>query len=204
MSEPAAWPVTDGPRHPEAVWAVLDVETTGLSAARHRVLEIAVVGTDAAGAVLDEWCTRLDPEGSVGATDVHGITDDDVRGAPLFADVADELVERLRGRVIVAHNAQFDLGFLRAELARAGRVMPDPVVLCTMEASRHYLPLLPKRRLIDCCTATGVSLVHAHSALGDARATAALLRAYLDPARGAAPRPADLALPARAQDVVWG
>ncbi len=55
-------------------YTVIDVETTGLSAQHHRVLEIAVVRTDAAGRITGEWSRRVDPEGPVGATHIHGIT----------------------------------------------------------------------------------------------------------------------------------
>lgn len=66
---------------PAGGFTVIDVETTGLSAKQHRVLEIAVVRTDTRGRIAGEWARRLDPEGPVGATHIHGITADDVRGA---------------------------------------------------------------------------------------------------------------------------
>src|SRR3954447_21053253 len=74
----------DPPRR--AIYSVLDVETTGLSPTRNRVLELAVIRLDAHGAVVDEWTSRFNPQGPVGATHIHGITADDVRSAPLFAD----------------------------------------------------------------------------------------------------------------------
>ena len=162
-------------------YAVLDVETTGFTPATDRVVEIAVVHADPDGAVTDEWHTLLDPDGAdVGPTHVHGIEQRDVDGAPRLARVAPELVARLAGRVVVAHNAEFDLAFLRAELARAGSAAPTPVVhLCTLAASRLHLPALRWRKLADCCAAAGVHQSDAHAALGDARATAALLEHYL-------------------------
>ena len=79
-----------------------------------------VFTTDPAGVVLDAWSTRLNPEGPVGATHIHGITDRDVANAPLFRDVIPHLNNRLAGSALCAHNARFDLAFLRAEYARAG------------------------------------------------------------------------------------
>lgn len=185
----------------EAGFAVVDVETTGLVAARDRVVEIAVINTDAAGRIIDTWTTLLNPGGPVGATQIHGITTADVRRAPRFADVAGDLAARLAGRALVAHNATFDLGFFRIEYARAGWEMPDCPYLCTLEASWTYLPHLARRRLPDCCLAAGIELTGAHSALGDARATAALLASYLHPSR--CPAAHHLDLPMQAAGVVW-
>lgn len=119
------------PPSPSAVtvaphFAILDVETTGLSPNQSRVVEIAVVRIDGAGQVLDEWSTRLDPEGPVGATHIHGITEADVATAPLFRDIAAHLSAYIAGMPIAAHNAAFDLGFLGAEFQRAGRPQPAP------------------------------------------------------------------------------
>lgn len=169
-----------------AAFAVIDVETTGLAAARDRVLELSVIRCDAAGRPLDEWTSRFNPQGPVGATHIHGITAADVVDAPLFSSEVPTIAARLSGLVLVAHNARFDLAFLRAEFGRAGWSMPWAPSLCTLEESHRHLPSLPRRRLPDCCAAAGVRHLGAHSALGDARATAGLLAAYLHPRRGAA------------------
>jgi DNA polymerase-3 subunit epsilon len=167
------------PSSSAAGFAVMDVETTGLSPARDRVLELAIVRTDEDGNVVDEWVSRFNPEGPVGATHIHGIRSEDVAGAPLFRDVAREIATRLSGVPIVAHNAKFDLAFLRAEFDAAGWDLPTLTSYCTMNGSHHFFPELERRRLIDCCWGARVQLNDAHSALGDARATAALLRVYL-------------------------
>ncbi|HEY9474950.1 MAG TPA: exonuclease domain-containing protein [Mycobacteriales bacterium] len=184
-------------------FAVIDVETTGFTPRRDRIVEIAVVRTDSCGRVLDEWCTLVNPGRPVGATHIHGITSAQVRRAPRFVDIVGELNVRLAGRALVAHNAVFDLSFLRSEYARAGWEMPDPPYLCTLEASWIYLPDLVRRRLPDCCEAVGVLPGGAHSALGDARAAAGLLAAYLDPNSNRAPTRQHMRLPAQAAGVVW-
>ncbi|WP_460783301.1 exonuclease domain-containing protein [Microbacterium tumbae] len=160
-------------------FAIVDVETTGLSPRRDRVVELAVVRIDSDGNVLDEWSTRFNPEGPVGATHIHGITEADVADAPFFRDIAPQLISFIAGVPIAAHNAKFDLAFLRAEFQRAGWDAPWLPAFCTLDRSREYLPDLDRRRLVDCCWAAGVPLENAHSALGDARATAGLLRYYL-------------------------
>jgi DNA polymerase-3 subunit epsilon len=184
-------------------FAVIDVETTGLVTSRDRVVEIAVISTDPFGRIVDEWTTLVNPDGPVGATKIHGITAADVRRAPRFTDLIGEMNARLAGRALVAHNARFDLGFLQTEYERAGWTMPACPHLCTLDASWTYLPALGRRRLSDCCWATGIRLDNAHSALGDARATATLLMSYLDPNFGCRPQPDHLHLPAHATRVVW-
>lgn len=168
-------------------FAVIDVETTGLSPNRDRILELAIVWLDANGNVIDESVGRFDPEGPVGATHIHGIRQSDVVGQPLFRDVAATVAAGLSGLPIVAHNARFDLAFLRAELTAAGWEAPWLASYCTLDASYAYLPSLDRRRLVDCCHAVGARLEDAHSALGDARAAAALFRAYLNANGGADP-----------------
>lgn len=183
------------------VYAVIDVETTGLSPNRDRIIELAIVRLDAAGTVVDETVTRFDPQGPVGATHIHGITQAAVTGKPLFADLAETVVAELAGLPVIAHNAKFDLAFLRAELTAAGWDVPWIASYCTLDASYAYLPEMDRRRLMDCCWATGVTLEDAHSALGDARATAGLLRAYIAANRG--PDPVLLEAQAAAQTTMW-
>lgn len=163
----------------------------------------SLVTTDPWGRVLEEWTTRLNPQGPIGATHIRGITAADVANAPTFDRVINELNLRLVGAAVSAHNARFDLAFLRAEYARAGWRMPFVPALCTLEASNHHLPHLERRRLADCCWAIGQPLVNAHSALGDARATAGLLAAFMHPQVGKPPRMRDLDLTREAQAVVW-
>jgi DNA polymerase-3 subunit epsilon len=179
------------------------VETTGLAPYQDRVVEIAVISTDPVGRPVDEWSTLVNPCGPVGATKIHGITAADVRRAPRFVDLIGELNARLAGRALVAHNARFDLAFVQAEYARAGWEMPASPYLCTLDASWTYLPALDRRRLSDCCWASGISLDNAHSAIGDARAVATLLMSYFDPRLGPSPLRDHLQLPANAARVTW-
>lgn len=196
-------PPTPNRSRPLPGFAVIDVETTGLSANSHRILEIAIVRTDPGGRVLDEWVCRFDPEGPVGATHIHGIRDADVKGAPRFVQVLPEISARLAGAAIAGHNVTFDLAFLRTEYARAGWALPHLPAACTLDHSRHHLPHLNRRRLVDCCDAVGISLHRAHSALDDARATARLLASYLDPTFGQPPHRELLDLPHHGWAVAW-
>jgi DNA polymerase-3 subunit epsilon len=203
---PHGWQPAPLPRpaaYGEPGFAVIDVETTGLSASSHRVLELAIVRTDPSGRVLDEWVSRFNPDGPVGATHIHGIRDRDVARAPRFGQLLPEITARLAGAAIAGHNVRFDLAFLRAEYARAGWALPHLPAACTLDHSWDHLPQLDRRRLADCCAATGIRLDGAHSALGDARAAAVLLASYLDPQFGCAPGANLLVLPGLGQQVTW-
>lgn len=162
-------------------YAVIDIETTGLSPAHaHRIVEIAVVLVDDKGEQTYEWETVVNPERDVGATEIHGLTAADVYSASTFSLIAGELESLLRGRVPVAHNLSFDGPFLAAEFGRAGYTVPlgRTTGLCTMRLASHYLPLGP-RTLEACCDCIGCRIQSAHAALEDARGTAVLLRHYI-------------------------
>ncbi|MCD5355216.1 Lsr2 family DNA-binding protein [Kineosporia mesophila] len=147
---------------------------------------MAVVTTDLWGQVVDEWETRFDAE------------------APAFADVVPDLNQRLAGAAVVAHNAEYDLAFVRAEYRRAGWKLPQVPTLSTLEASAYYLPSLRRRRLADLSSALGTAAADDGSTLDDARTTAVLLAEFISPKPGKPPLPAHLdGLPARAQKVTW-
>lgn len=184
-------------------FAVIDLETTGLSPRRDRIVEIAVIQTDHWGRPQSSWTTRVNPEGPVGATHIHGMTAADVANAPLFTELVPTIVSLLQGRALVAHNASFDLPFLAHEFRRASWLWPRAPHLCTMRASTHFLPHLSRRRLIDCCTECGIRLEDAHSALGDARATSTLLQYYFDPRVGTQPAPEHYRLVEEALLTAW-
>lgn len=166
---------------PKFDFAVIDLETTGIHPNHHeRVVEIAVVHVNGAGQVLNEWASLINPKRHVGATEIHGITAADLLDAPTFDDIAGDLVELLRGKVLVAHNLQFDISFLRSEFERTGAHVPiTPACgLCTMQLALEYLNT--KRRTLEaCCDAIGYQFCNAHSALADARGAAHLLSHYL-------------------------
>jgi len=163
------------------MYAVIDTETTGLLPGhRHRVIEIAVVLLDARGQVEHEWVTLLNPQRDLGPQHIHGILTADVLAAPEFGDVARELGGLLAGRMVVGHNVDFDLGFLRAEFGRLGYAVPliTERSMCTMALAGYLYPGA-KRTLGACCAAAGISIEGWHSALADTRATAQLFAQYL-------------------------
>ena len=164
----------------EAVFAYLDTETTGLSAKNGgRVCELAVVSGQG-GREVGRLSTSIDPQTPVqwGALAVHGITDAMLRGQPRFAEVADELAANLEGRVLVAHNASFDVNFLQAEFARLGRTMPEVRVLCTLRLARRHFKF-PSNRLGAIAEALGIKMDGAHRAHADALALRGIFERFL-------------------------
>lgn len=168
------------PTEPELRFAVVDVETSGLSVRRHRLLQVGVVVVDASGTVLDRWASLVRPQRRfffrVGPKRLHGISRGAVRRAPDAATVLTRLVSSIDGAVFVAHNAGFDLAFLRSAAERAAVPLEITSSLCTLRLSRQLDPERAlSHRLVALCDRYGVSLVRPHDALADADATAAVL-----------------------------
>ena len=160
----------------DAPLAIVDLETTGAHPVHDRVTEVAVIEVDA-GEVTGEWSTLVNPECAIpGAIQaLTGITNDMVAGAPTFGRLADDLHERLAGRVIVAHNARFDYGFLRQEFARAGLEFRAKT-LCTVKLSRRLYPEHARHNLDSLIARHGLACRARHRALGDAEAVWQFLR----------------------------
>lgn len=160
----------------EVPLAVVDLETTGLSASGDRVVEIAIVRREPRGQfelVLD---TLVNPGRRVTATEIHGITDRDVKDAPTFAELTPTVTDALSDAVFASYNVYFDAKFVDAELARAG-IQPFPPHLCLMYM-RPLLGIGPRCSLVDACRQHGVRHLGAHMAGDDALASAELWLAY--------------------------
>ncbi|WP_181766530.1 TerD family protein [Streptomyces albidus (ex Kaewkla and Franco 2022)] len=160
-------------------WALVDVETSGFRAHQHRVLSVAVINVDRYGKQTDEFTTLLNPGCDPGPVDIHGLTADRLRGAPLFEQVAGRLGAMLQGRVMVAHNAQFDYEFLAHEFARAGSWLPVSQRLCTLALNRQLAPPTSDLRLGTLAAHYGVRQLQAHDAADDVRVLAGVLRESL-------------------------
>jgi DNA polymerase III subunit epsilon len=160
-------------------FAVVDLETSGLSSRRHRILQIGLVRVEPDGAVIDQWSTLVRlawPWSRVGPRRVHGITRRSLRHAPAARFALDELGRRIDGAVFTAHNADFDADFLEQAARRHGVPLRLDRRLCTLRLSRR---LDPDRQLThglaDLCARYDVPIERPHDALCDARATAAVL-----------------------------
>ena len=178
-----------GPAGLDRDLACVDLETTGGNPAWHRIIEIGLVELDRDGTIR-EWSTLVNPGTRIppAITEFTGISNEMVAAAPGFAEVHRELLTRLRGRVFVAHNARFDYGFVRAELARLELRFKAPV-LCTVKLSRRLYPSEPRHNLDAVMARHGIACDARHRALGDARVLRdliAVLRREVEPARLAA------------------
>jgi DNA polymerase-3 subunit epsilon len=164
----------------------LDVETTGMNPVYDRVTEIGLIEVEPGGRAL-EWSTLVNPGICIPPTiqTITGITDAMVALAPAFGEIAQPLLARLEGKLLVAHNARFDYGFLRNEFRRAGHRYASRV-LCTVKLSRKLYPQESRHNLDALMTRHGVECEARHRALGDARAIWRLLQLWeraIEPAR---------------------
>ena len=180
---------------PETGFAVVDIETSGFHPLAAEIVEIAVVLLDAHGTISGTWNSLIKPISGVGPTRIHGITREMVATAPRFDEVARHLHGLLDGRVVAAHNLNFDSKFLHSQFANAGihaaRLLIDGV--CTLRLAQRLLPG-PSYSLTACCSRVGIELPDAHRPLGDATAAARLLARLLQ-LRLAPPRPATVCEP---------
>jgi DNA polymerase III subunit epsilon len=167
---------------------IIDTETTGLDPKQgHRIIEFAgleVVNRRVTGRSVH---FRVDPEREIdaGATEVHGMTWDDLRDKPKFREVATDIIEFVRGAEWIIHNAPFDIGFLDAELRLASLPACTEIyagLIDTLALARELFP--GKRNSLDAlCERFGVD--HAHRAVHGALLDAQLLaEVYLTITRG--------------------
>ncbi|MFE0040959.1 TerD family protein [Streptomyces sp. NPDC059015] len=160
-------------------WALVDVETSGLVPRSDRVLSVAVVTLGPDGEQTGEFSTLLNPGCDPGPVHIHGLTAELLRDAPTFDQVAGRIGGLLQGRVLVAHNAQFDYDFLAHEFARARMPLPVARRLCTLALNRRVDPPTDDLKLGTLAAHYGVPQTRAHDALDDTRVLAGILRASL-------------------------
>jgi DNA polymerase-3 subunit epsilon len=167
-------------------FVVVDLETTGGRAtgeAHDAITEIGAVKVRG-GAVLGELATLVDPGRSIPPQIVTltGITSAMVCNAPTIDSVLPAFLEFARGAVLVAHNAGFDIGFLRAAAERLQIPWPRPAVLCTVRLARRVLTRdeAPSVRLAALARLFGAATQPTHRALDDARATVDVLHGLIE------------------------
>ncbi len=157
-------------------FAVIDVETTGLSPKVERLTEIAIVVLED-GQVVEEYSTLINPEKSIPyhITQLTGINNQMVQNAPFFYEIAKKIVELTESCTFVAHNASFDYRFIQAEFARYGYDYQRKV-LDTVKLARKLMPGFPSYSLGNLSRQLGIKIENRHRALGDALATVEVFR----------------------------
>ncbi len=164
----------------ETYFAFLDVETTGLDPnSGDKICEIAVIKT-VNGQIADEFVTLLNPGRNIPerAVSIHGITQTMVNRAPLFRDIANDLLDFLDDTVIVAHNARFDLEFLRSELRNLNLSLPENNIIDTLAIARRYYTF-PSNSLGDIARYIGLPIDKQHRALADVTTTKDILEYFI-------------------------
>jgi DNA polymerase-3 subunit epsilon len=181
----------------DCVYAVVDVETTGMRAGfGDRITEIAVAVVHGGRREI-VFESLVNPERPIprAICSITNITDDMVRHAPRFAELAERVLAVLSGRVFVAHNARFDWNFLSAELHRSRNLTLDGTRLCTVRLARRLVQGVRSCGLDSLCRFFGFHNGARHRAAGDALVTAELLNRLLMLARAEGARTLqDLAL----------
>lgn len=157
------------------MYTIIDIETTGGNPQYDKITEIAVYVHDGSK-VIDEFNTLINPERSIPyyISQMTGITDDMVAGAPRFFEVARKIVDLTEGKIFVAHNAQFDYRFIQSEFKQLGFNF-ERETLCTVKLSRKLIPGKSSYSLGNLCNDLGIKIKDRHRAAGDALATVKLL-----------------------------
>lgn len=156
--------------------AVIDLETTGLVAGGDKVVEVAVARVEPGRAPTVVLDTLINPRRRMGATEIHGITDADVRDAPTFEEAAGNVAEALGGSMVGAYNVYFDTKFLASEFRQVG-IEEVPPHLCLMYM-RPLLGLGKKCSLAEACRLHGIAGTSNHQASADVLAEAQLWQLY--------------------------
>lgn len=169
----------------DCAFAVVDVETTGMRAVggdRITEIAVAVVHGERREIVFE---SLVNPERPIprAIRTITSISNEMVRGAPRFSEVAERLLAALAGRVFVAHNARFDWNFLSAELQRSRDLRLDGSRLCTVRLARRLVKGVRSCGLDNLCRFFGFRNNARHRAAGDALVTAELLCRLLRLAR---------------------
>jgi len=173
----------------DATFVVVDLETTGSRANaaadgyRDAITEIGAVKVRG-GKVIGEFATLVDPQRDIPPQiiELTGITTAMVRDAPTIEAVLPMFLEFARGSILVAHNAGFDIGFLRAAAQQCDIAWPKPPVLCTVKLARRVLTRdeAPSVRLSALAKLVGSATTPTHRALDDARACVDVLHALIE------------------------
>jgi DNA polymerase-3 subunit epsilon len=160
---------------PNRVYSVVDIETTGGLKGGNRITEIGIVKVQH-GKVIDTWTSLVNPERHIPGfiTSLTGISDSMVYNAPVFANIVKPLLDILAGSIFVAHNVNFDYGFIKKECEMAGHFFKMPK-MCTVVESRKAFKGLKSYSLGNLSAHFDLNLTSHHRALADATATAELL-----------------------------
>ena len=172
--------VNAGEQSLDDTYIVFDIETTGFSSIRDRIIEIGAVKV-VNGEIVDRFSTFVNPERPIPfeITGLTGITDEMVMGAPAIGTVLPQFLEFARDGVLVAHNAGFDVGFIEQNCREQG-LNDRFIYVDTVALARVLLPTLSKYKLNIVAKALNISLENHHRAVDDAGATAEIFVKFVE------------------------
>lgn len=161
-------------------YVVFDIETTGLSAINDMITEIGAIRV-IDGEITDTFSQLVNPQRPIPEfiTNLTGITDEMVRDQPVIQEVIIDFENFIKDDVLVAHNATFDIGFIREKMSLSNLQLDNPV-LDTLELSRTVFPNLKNHKLNNVAKHLGVTLDNHHRAVDDATATAEIFIKVMD------------------------
>jgi len=153
-------------------YVVFDIETTGFSAGYHKITEIGAVKIEN-GVITEEFHQLIDPGVPVPRkiTEITGITDELLAGQPSIDDVLPLFLEFCEECSLVAHNASFDMSFIKTNAAEQGLVCNFNIV-DTLSLARRLFPRLENHKLNTVANHLSIEHSNHHRAMGDAKATA--------------------------------
>lgn len=167
--------------------AFVDLELTGLSVAKDRVIEVCIERVRG-GAVEARLASLVRPEPPVhGNTDIHGIAVADLAKAPTYPEIAGRISDVLAGAIVIAHAAWHDVEFLAAEHARAGIPFAEPHYIDTLSLSRRAFAL-KSHSLVSLCATLGIPHPRPHRAEPDVAAMRAVFEKIVAVLRPVTPR----------------
>lgn len=150
--------------------AIVDVETTGMSAVYHRVIEIAIIRVEG-NKIIDTFTSLINPRAFIPPiiTHITGIRESDLTDAPEFYEVKHKVKKFLKGATFVAHNAWFDYSFIKAEFERVD-IPFESKKCCTVRLSRRLYPEHRSHSLENIILRHNLTYKHRHRAYDDAHA----------------------------------
>ena len=162
------------------MYSIIDIETTGQSASKGKITEIAVFVHDGIK-IIDSFSSLVNPECYIPAfiTNLTGIDNEMVRYAPRFYEIARRIVEMTSDTIFVGHNVQFDYRFVQEEYKRLGYDYQRKT-MCTVRLGRKFLPGHKSYSLGNLCNELGIIIHDRHRAAGDALATVKLFEMILE------------------------
>lgn len=161
------------------MYAIVDIETTGSHASANGITEIAICIHNGKK-IVERYSTLVNPKRDIPVyiSALTGITDDMVKNAPVFDDVAHDVYHLLNNKIFVAHNVNFDYSFVHYHLSAAGYEL-NCKKLCTVRLGRKIMPGMPSYSLGKLCRHLGIENQSRHRAMGDAEATGKLFSMLL-------------------------